>query len=169
MDKKLELVVLIKAFCFGIIKGHEYWLYKSFSNKLFGNEFGLDTLQNEHVFSMIAEITVDYFNTIYVSLIKRDDPYIINRFDEMCKINNHSAICLLNIMFTIVINLHGDFNRQNFNIGSYELYMKSIDAELNSKIQTLFDKLMASISHNCKGMDILKCDPNISMFSVQTS
>jgi hypothetical protein len=168
MDKKLELVVLIKEFCFSTIKGHESGLYKSFSDKLFGDELGLDTLQNEHVFSIIAEITVNYFNTVYVSLIKRDDPYIINRFDKMCEINNHSAICLLNIMFAIVINLHGDFNRQNLNIDSYKLYMKSIDNELDSKMQTLFDKLMASISHTCKGMDILKCDPNIPMFSVKT-
>lgn len=106
-------------------------------------------------------------NNAYKSLIVKNNEYITNKFVEMQQICDHSAICLLNIIFSLVINLHTCLDQNKFNTSSYEIYMSSLRDKINDKLIIIKKKLPHKLSHTCNGIDIATCDPNINLFDIK--
>ena len=157
-----ELAQLLCNFCFSTIQGHESGLYKGIKMKTLNANIKI--LQTETTLNIIKNITAHYLNKAYISLIKKDDPYIIEKFNEMTKINNHSAICLLNIIMAFIMDIHSSLNRSILDISSYDLYMKSVMNQVNSKYEDCLNALYKSISHECQGIDIKTCNPYEPLF-----
>lgn len=152
------LAKLLSDFCFNTIMGHESGMYKALKGE------SMDTLRTEVTKSMIQLVTVDYLNKIFVSLIVNDDPYVVNKFDEMRKINNHSPICLLTIMMVYIMEIHLSLDRTKLDISTYEKYMDSVLLQLTPKFEEALNKLSGSISHKCTGIDIKTCNPALPLF-----
>ena len=113
---------------------------------------------------MILFATGNYLNAAYRSLIREDDPYILEQFNKMANCMNHSKICLLNIVFYVIMSIHPNFDRSKFDTSSYEAYMEGVNQQLDSMLLGATGALMQSVSHQCNGMDIKTCDPNDDMF-----
>ena len=157
-----DLAKLICDFCFETIRGHESGLYKAINTGLL--DIGINTLLTPNMKPIIMNITANYLNNAFVSLIKRNDPYIIEKFDAMCKIKNHSVICLLHIIMAFIQKVHFSLDRTKLDISSYENYMKSVSSQLDPIVEETLNSLIKSISHQCNGIDIKTCDPNIPLF-----
>lgn len=157
-----ELALLVCDFCFSTIQGHESGIYKSLKMNMIN--LSLDTLRTNQMLGFFTGATMNYLNGAYVSLIKRNDTYIMEKFDAMCKISNHSVICLLNIIMVFIMEIHSSLDRSKLNISSYELYIKSVMSQLNSKYEESLLTLGKSLSHSCNGIDIKTCDPNKPLF-----
>lgn len=159
----MSLPELIVDFCHETIIGHESAFYKVFAIK----EKSPAILTSIQITGLIASATVTYLNNIYVSLITQNDPTTITeKFESMCKINNHSAICLLNIICTMITNLHLNFDREKLDTKTYDTYMMTVKKQLENTFASTIEILNKSISHQCGGIDIRTCDPTKLMFSI---
>ena len=156
------LAKLLREFCFNTVTGHESGIYKGIYQGLIPMPIG--TLREEKILIIIKDLTINYLNGAYVSLIKKDDPYILNKFDAMCKINGHSAICLLNIIMVFIMGTHSKLDRSTLDIRSYDSYMCCIKSQLDAMREPTLEILVRSISHTCTGTDISTCDPSEPMF-----
>jgi hypothetical protein len=159
-SKTNALAKLLCDFCFETITGHESGFYKLNQIK----KLPVANIVGDEMIILIKNVTLFYLNDAYKSLILKSDPYILAKFDAMCKINNHSEICLLNIIALTIINIHADLDRSQFDITSYDTYMKSVRDQLAFRFESVLNVLTNSISHTCTGIDISTCDPNEPMF-----
>lgn len=161
MEARISLAKLICDFCFDTIIGHNSGVYKSFMMK---KELDINYLRSPLILTLLSSATMNYLNNAYSSLIRKDDPYIINKFNEMCVIKNHSKICLLNIIFAIILQIESDIDRAKLDIDSYEKFMESLRKQTTNMYTATWEKLSNIVSHECHGEDIEKCDPNKPMF-----
>lgn len=180
-----ELAQLICDFCFETILGHESGVYEECEML----DVPLDILCSNRD-SAIREYTSAYLNKVYTSLILKNDKYIHDKFDAMCKINtiavqpkkiftkkkkknnskkiskSHSAICLLKIMAIFIIDTHMNLDRSKFNIiEDHEEYILSVMDQLNVIIKPSLNTLMQKIEHICEDPAINKCDAKVPLFS----
>lgn len=160
-ENKEKLAKLIKNFIKDTIYGEESGLYKI---ALVNNNFDLSN--NNQMNNIITMTTANYFNNCYVSLIKKNDEYVIKKFNEMSKIMSHSMICLLNIISTIKLKIHHSIDRNKLNLSNYDNYMKSVNNQMKLLLDDIFEDIINSISHKCYGEDINKCDPDDLMFKI---
>ena len=160
-DKNKQLARLICQFCESTMLGHESGFYKACGSLI---PVPRDKLKTGMFLPLIRDATCSYLNNTYRSLIIKNDPYIIQKFGEMQSVNHHSAICLLNIIAMIIMNVHFNLDRENLDITSYDKYMESIKAQINDKLKEMNGKLTSTISHECHGVDISTCNPNEPMF-----
>jgi hypothetical protein len=61
------------------------------------------------------------------------DQHFVQKFKEMHDELNHIYICLLNIIFNFTIQLVQQIYLNKLNVITYELFMKSIEDEINQK------------------------------------
>jgi hypothetical protein len=157
-----ELSKFIKNFAKETMKGQESALYKTLAVNT--NILGIskENLTNNNIKGIFSEFISNYLNSCYKSLILKNDTYVLGKFSEMKSLHNHSEICLLNIIATIIANTHQQMDRSILNTQNYETYMLSVDILLISILDNI--NLDDKISHTCTGMDISKCDPNKPMF-----
>lgn len=139
--------------------GHESGFYKLYQIK----KLPIGNLLGDEMIILIKNVTLFYLNDAYKSLILKSDSYILDKFNAMCKINNHSEICLLNIIALTIINIHVNLDRSKFNITSYDTYMKSVGDQLDVEFTSVLNTLENSISHTYTGIDISTCNPNEPM------
>jgi hypothetical protein len=158
-----KLANLMTNFICDTIRGYESGLYKSF---VMNNKNMNDILTHKMTF-ILVNFNVKYFNNAYSSLIRNDDPYIMEKFGEMHDVINHSYICLLNILFKLTTDIITSYDRSIFNVFSYDEYMKSVDIVLETFKKVLLDELTKMISHNCNGIDITTCNPNEPLFYIK--
>lgn len=149
-------------FCKNTIVGHESGLYKSIHQGLM--RLSPESLKDEAMIGPITLLTMNYMNSAYRSLILKNDKYIMTQFEEMQKLHNHSAICLLNIIFFLLINLHSSLARSQFNLSSYDDYMQCVDIGLEKALFKYHKELINKLSHTCTGIDITTCNPNEDLF-----
>lgn len=159
-SKTNALAKLLCDFCFETMQGHESGFYKLHQIK----KLPIADLLGDEMIILIKNVTLYYLNDAYKSLILKSDPFILDKFDAMCKINNHSEICLLNIIALTIINIHVNLNRSKLDITSYDTYMNGIRDQLDSEFTSILNTLTNSISHTCTGIDISTCNPNEPMF-----
>lgn len=171
MDQQHKLTDLIIEYIKKTIIGQESGFYK-IAAKIIEHPAGkfLETknLTNIYVVPILLKALESYFNNTYKSLVKRDDKYVIEIFDKMQSLMNHSAICLLNIIATFTANIYIEINRNNLNIESYNEYIKSFENEFTKICDKNKLSFIKCLSHNCNGEDITKLDPNIKMFTFET-
>ena len=108
---------------------------------------------------------IHYLNKIYRSLILEDDEFIVNKFNEMVSIMNHSKICLLKMVSYIISEMLNQIERHDLDISAYNNFMINLNEKYNNLGQEIKLKLVNNIGHQCEGEDIKKCDPNIPMFT----
>ena len=119
-------------------------------------------------YTSIYQVTlVDYFNILYKSLILEDDKYVVEKFTKMQSFDNHSCICLLNILFYASIMTCSKIQESNLELNNgYEVYIDSCTKEIRKTTKEIKESLDKSISHKCTGIDIKTCDPNVEMFKI---
>jgi hypothetical protein len=164
MSEKL-LADRIVQFIKNTIVGHESAIYKIATKTHPYDKFEIPLeitmLTKHHILSkLVATFTENYFNQVYESLVNKDDPYIINMFDELKNIMNHSPICLINIIAHTCVQYHIKLDRSLLITNSYESYMKSVNVILNDMFNENFmDTLISGISHKCNGDKEVKALP----------
>jgi hypothetical protein len=164
-DETIQLAKIIVEFCKNTVKGHESGFFKLISRETIPMSVSdLSVNNNVTIKNFIINATGKYLNSCYRSLIREDDPFIVNEFLNMTKIMKHSEICLLNIIFSVILKIHLELDRTKLNHSSYENYMTSVRDEINIKSSGICDILSNSLSHNCDGIDISTCDPDDDMF-----
>lgn len=165
-DQSERLTSEIWTFVGNTIIGHERGMYRFLSTR------GQPTqiLKHPNAFALLfGGAVANYFNGAYRSLILRDDAYIMECFDKMHAICNHSYICLLNIVCTMYVEAHGSIDRSALDTSSLAQYEASVRAQLYSEILgKLRAACAAAINHECDGIDIATCDPNEPMFEARS-
>jgi len=171
MDQRHKLTDLIIEYIKKTIIGQESGFYK-IAAKIIEHPVGkfLETknLNNIYVVPILLKALESYFNNTYKSLVKQSDKYVLEIFDKMQSVMDHSAICLLNIIAAFTANIYIEINRNNLNIESYDEYIKSFDNELAKICDKNKLSFIKCLSHKCNGEDITKLDPNIKMFTFET-
>lgn len=155
---KVKLVSLMIEFIYNTIMGHNSSFYRSFDKKF---------IKSPKLNFVILDITIDYMNRAYISLIKEDDPYFLKYFKQMSKLMNHSQICLLNITIKFLLEVHNSIDRNKLDMSSYEKYMKDVSEVLKTKIDIIKIKIFIAVGHKCEGEDIKDCDPKKLPFSFE--
>lgn len=155
-----KLANLMSDFICETIGGFESGLYKSLTS----HKEDINKIKSQNMTFLLVNFNINYYNRAYSSLIRKNDPYIVEKFGEMNKIMNHSYICLLNIMFKLTTEIITGYDRTLFNTTSYEDYMKSVKIVLDTCKEFLLTELPNMISHNCTGIDIQTCNPDEPLF-----
>ncbi len=159
-----QVASTIEKFILNTIKGQESGLFKSIGSPMLS--LPRDTLQKDSMRAIIGPAIANYFNGLYRSLIKGDDPYVVDNFNKMSKPLQHSKVCLLHTIFHLTITIHFNLKRQVLDIQNYNNYMAEIDKQLKENFKKYRPEIIKSISHTCEGEDIKKCDPNIDLFRI---
>ena len=157
---------MLLEFVDSTLLGQESALYKSCETSL---RQPRSILKSRVVLVILQHTLVDYLNACYKSLILNDDEYITKQFDAMTLSHGHSAVCLLNILASMIFNTANTFDRSLLDISSYESYMKAASDQLSVIRLTHAPTLQRSLSHTCSGMDIKSCDPNKPLFVGEVS
>ncbi len=117
--------------------------------------------------NMAPMCLMEYANSLYKSLILRNDEYVTKNFDDMKKVHDHSEVCLLHILFNTWLVATQMIKDDVIKCDSdYDIFMNSCENELDrifNKLGTHFKKLT---KHKCTGIDIKTCDPNEKLFCV---
>ena len=169
MDSKTITAKNIMYFCIETICGHESGLFKLASANQIPLQLKTLTTTTDRgkilLKNFIMMATTSYLNKCYRSLILKDDPHVTEKFHGMSQPLGHSEICLLNILAQLIITIHSTVNRKDFDVSSYENYMKVFNERITANVSiSLIHKL---ISHECTGVDILSCDPDEPLFSLK--
>jgi ABC-type siderophore export system fused ATPase/permease subunit len=156
------------------IMGHESGMYKSIAiakeSSTDKDKINLSLLQGKKILELFANVSENYFNKCYKSLVLRDDEYIVKIFDDMKAQFGHSQLCLLIIIANSCMKIHFEMDREKLDVSSYDNYMKSVKAQLDTLMGVDFITMStASFGHNCSGEDITKCDPTIKNFTFKTT
>lgn len=158
----MSLAKLFIGFCEDTINGHESALYKKAGTKYL--PIPKEDLKGDIMPPLIMQITCNYFNEAYKSLILKNDAHIQQKIDEMQAIHNHSVVCLLIMLHQTVLDIHNKLDRSKLSLRTYDDYMTEIKKQLKSLLTIKEDELLVILSHECKGIDIEKCDPNKPLF-----
>lgn len=162
-----SLANAICVFVQNTISGHESGFYKmtKMANIPEHAKITITMLKDsDRMRVLIVSATANYLNAAYRSLILEDDEYILKEFNGMAKHMNHSKICLLNLVFFVLRNVHLEFDRNNLDTSTYDKYMEGVKEQIGTKLAMIRMVLITKVSHNCSGMDIKTCDPNEPMF-----
>lgn len=152
-------------FVFNTLKGFESGLFKGITLNLM-KSLSLEDLRTPKALFVLVEFATHYMNQCYVALIRRDDDYIVSRFDAMTKPFGHSEICLLNLVMFWVKNIFMTLDRSKLKVdGSVEEYLRSYDKAFQPFLTAMIVMLGQTLNHQCQGIDIRTCDPNQPMFS----
>ncbi len=152
-----------KDFLIGVAYGHESGMFKNFAG--IGQ---LDILLDiGRVVPMIRLMGLSFFNDTYDGIALLSNIATNNvpriqmqsmsfRFSELCRMIDHSPVCIINIAFRLYMQLHENMNRSKFDISSYDAYMMSVKIELEALIEGMppFEPIF---SHECKGDRV--CEP----------
>jgi len=157
-----QVAAIVTEFLFKTIVGHERGLYRAL--RMQGKD--LSNLRDKTAFLYFAGTTASYFNGAYKSLILRDDVYIMEWFDRMHNVSQHSYICLLNIVCKMCLDIHGAVDRSALDVSSLEAYQHSVETALKPLLVDAYTNLATRLNHQCAGMDIRTCDPNTPMFHI---
>lgn len=158
-----KLADLMSDFICETIGGFESGLYKSLASR--GEN--IDKIKTQQMTFLLVNFNMNYYNRAYSSLIRKNDPYINDKFGEMNKVMNHSYICLLNILFKLTTEIIAEYDRTLFNVTSYENYMRSVKIVLDTCKEFLMTELPNMISHSCSGIDINTCNPDEPLFYIK--
>lgn len=160
---QMSLAELIVNFCNELIITTESEMYGMNAR----SDESLGVLQTERAIQLFAVLITNYLNEIYVYLIKQNDSFFLEKFEAMCKICDHSIICLLQNILTIMTHIHVNLTRYRLNTKTYYTYMTSIKKQLFIRrsmfIKTLNENEILN-SHQCNKIDITECDPNCPLF-----
>lgn len=135
-----------------IISGFESGLYKMLKQN---NNARLNLLSSKHhpFITIFRDLHESYYTSTYNSILARDDEYVVKTFDNFQELSGHSKQCLLNILANLTVSIHFNLNRQNLNYSTYDLYMASLNKEINSimdaiDMHKLFDHVCTGPSDN---------------------
>lgn len=151
---KKELASLIVDFSINSIVGFEsaFWRMRS--------TFGIDLLDDKACSGFAITANIQYFNSTYSSLIRRNDAYINLKFDKMKQVMNHRYLCLLTLCFVTCYNIHACVRRKQFNTETKTSYAKSVYYQLNEYRDDITKLVMEKISDTCSEENIEEQDPN---------
>ena len=156
----MSLPRLIINFCIYAIIEIESELYGSSAK----SKESLAILKKVEVFELITNAMTTYMNDVYVSLIKKNDSYFIEKMENICKVCDHSTLCILHFIHVVLKSMftHMHLFRPMLNTKTYDTYMKDVKKCLHAVQDTFFNKLSQDelSSHQCETIDISKCDPN---------
>ena len=146
------------------IVGQESGLYRVFSV----HPSMIVHIKEDSVWCLLQPAKLDYYNTLYKVLILKNDPDVLLSFADMnC---HHSKICLLNILLLLETKTHQSIHRSTGDISTRESWVKFIRDYLNGKDvrEQNIQEIQASLNHECSGIDISTCDPNVKVFTNRT-
>jgi hypothetical protein len=150
MENVRQAALLTLNTIIGTILGHERAIFRvkySPDRSQMFKDMNLNVL-NAETENLIKFSTAGYFNSVYDSLVSKDDPFVNDIFDKYKRFIGHSPICLT----------HLNLNRSAFvNNGNLEDYAASVKLQLD----VLFnDDIIAHVTslfnHECKGEKVVK-------------
>lgn len=167
MKNIAEAARLILKFLKSTIIGHERGLFRG---KYRVPEVpNLQELQlrssTNYTENFIRGCTVQYFNGIYDSLVKKDDPYVNELFGNLSKVINHSPICLTICIFHMCVDIHLSMDRQLFldrgKLEYLEDYSASVEIQLNLILNQKVERgLQEKLNHRCDGSKVAVALPD---------
>lgn len=157
-ERKNQLLDLALDFTVGMISGHESAMYKA--TIMTKTSLELKEFQTDSYDSIYMHFAAKYINDCYKSLIEGTDPHVVETFNEMINVNNHSIICILNFIWLFHGIIRKGFERQKFKIESYDKYMFVVRFQL-SVLKPIVRVLMnGCLDHECSGPKLSELDPN---------
>jgi hypothetical protein len=162
---KQQLAQLLTDFAAGTVLGQESGIYKAIvAGKM--PDVEVTALTRPTSAGAFRQPTINYLNHCYRSLILKNDPYVVEKFEAMTKLLHHSEICLLNIICQLVTSIQKSVCREGLDPSSYANYMGSLEHQVT--ILCIYQRLLLVeqiLTHNCSGKPISEYNPEEPMFS----
>jgi hypothetical protein len=158
MEKKEKLADLLTNFIFATVRGQLSGFYKLYQKKV-------KDIINPNI---IMQVVANYYNVCYKALILKNDEYVTENFNSFTECLNHSEVCLLHILNNLTVLLYEKIDFDKLNYDDYSKYMLNITLLLEIQKQNTVDSIKNIIGHDCKGINIKECDPNIPLFIIKT-
>lgn len=150
----------IKFFVRNAIISHEKILYKSYGN---------DVLNKREQLTSIA--IADYLNKVYNIFYQQQTHVHANNFPELQKLfelvesndidvnKKHNIICLLEIIMNLIVSVHKFINNKLLCIENINLYIHSVELQVDKILSTTDVLLYNLLNHKCKPIALV--DMNI--------
>lgn len=144
-----EFIEYIKTYIHQVICGFESGIYKMITQT---NPDKLKYLANNHqpFIPLFRDLHETYYTSTFNSIVRRDDKYVIDTFDKFQNLSKHSKQCLLNILANLIVSVHFNLNRIDLQIENYNIYMKTLQAEITNVISVI--DLVKLFDHKCEGL-----------------
>lgn len=151
-----EIVEAVSKYVISVISGFESGMYKMVF-KMEESRTKLLSDKHQPFITIYRDLHESYFTSTFNSIINRDDEYVNKTFDNFKKLLNHSNQCLLNILANLIVSIHFNFDRNNLDCNNYNLYMMSINKEINNILSVI--DLAKLFDHECNGIPDEKLIP----------
>jgi hypothetical protein len=144
----VEFVRQIGIYIHQVIEGFESGIYKMVSCQ---NSEKLMHLASKHqpFIPIFRDLHETYYTSTFNSIIKRDDKYVTDTFDNFQKLSNHSKQCMLNVLANLIVSIHFNLDRKNLQYKEYDTYMSSLRKTIDDVI-TVVD-IQEMFNHECSG------------------
>ncbi|HVE13724.1 MAG TPA: hypothetical protein VNI01_10055 [Elusimicrobiota bacterium] len=106
----------------------------------------------------------DFFQTVYGSMCRGEDPKFTQELESMGRPLGHFPFCMLMILAGLCMRVHRRIDRTRLLIESAEVYAESLHAQVEPAARAAARRT-ASHYHKCTRTDIRKMDPNYVLFA----
>lgn len=158
MTDNKKLAQLLIEFTGNTVCGQITGMYRCYGNKL-------KDLENRN--NIILFSVMDYLNLCYRECILRNDEYVVENFDAFVLCSNHSHICLLHILFSLIKSFHENIMYEKLDYSNYDNMKNSAYLQIKVMEKLCVSELENKLSHNCTGIDIKTCNPKEELFYVK--
>jgi hypothetical protein len=147
-----------------VLLDHMKSIYDMYSKCIANPSFSIN------IYKPLVLTIMNYYNSMFKSLILGDDMELTNKFKELQSYCNHKEICIVNLMFQLTVSfLHsvlGDHHK--FNKDSREGYLEDIYDCIVKSESGRRGILMDNTNHECNSKNLDQCDPDKPLFSLKT-
>ena len=144
-----ELVAYLSWYIEDVIVGFESGLYKMVLQTQ-RDKLKLMASRHNPFITIFRDLHEEYYTTTFNSIISRNDKFIVDTFDTIKRLSNHSNQCMLNILSNIIVSIHFNLDRKKLNFASYDSYMKSLRTEIFNTVSCI--NIANMFNHECHGL-----------------
>lgn len=139
---------------------------------IIGFESGLyshlgENMKNDYMGLVLLQFCAEHYNSVYKSLIIKDDKFIVEKFEQLENLSGHNCLCMIDILYRLTQKSITKLSRFNYNTTSYELLMESVKNQLDNIEWFENNELENLTSHSCTPILIENLDPNTKIFLMQ--
>lgn len=148
-----KLVAMISKYISSIIIGFESGMYKMVEQN---NKERMKLLadKNHPFITLFRDLHEKYYTATFNSIINRGDKNVVEMFDNLKKLTNHSNRCILNILANLSVSVHFNIDRKKLIFITYDEYISSVGNEVSIVLSAI--NLPKLFDHICVEDELLE-------------
>jgi hypothetical protein len=147
--RKMVTAIKITQFIRSTLVGNERALHRTRDSRP-----GMSIEQNNIV---ALHLLCYYFTQVFNSVVRRDDEYVNQQFDEFHSSSGHSYQCLVLVIGKFSVMRSKEISRQKINEQSLEEYSADVEKQLETIVNV--DHVYRLLCHTCSGITLSEMKP----------